>query len=113
MITSAEFKITEWKTVEVYKEKKLSKKKREICKFFGIPIPPRRIFMDVEIKTDAQEGLLCVNDVIHIPGDMECQFCIMRPPKDGVYFMSSLTSIWYPITYIGPSIVLFHALGER
>lgn len=105
------FNITEWEIIKVDKDIKLPKKLRRICKFFGIPIPPRKVFVDAKIKVDAPEGMICVHDSILIL-EPECLFHVTRPPENGYYFISSTDSIWYPFKYVGPSAIMFHALGE-
>ncbi|MBK5202181.1 MAG: hypothetical protein JJE45_00465 [Prolixibacteraceae bacterium] len=108
-----EFNITKWTTIETTLEKKLSKKKRKICKLFNIPIPPRRAFVTAEIEHDAGKALV-MNDGILFPLCEEgVVYIITTPPQEGKCKVSSNRAMWKYSEYTGPAIIIFHAFSER
>lgn len=107
---AVEFNITKWTLLSEDKEPKLSKKKRKICKFFGIPIPPRKVFITAEIEHDGVGGKIRMNDAIMLPNNDT--YIIVSPPETGNCKIASVSSMWYHTPYIGNAIVVFHTFEE-
>ncbi len=111
---TASFNIIEWKDSSIQKEKKLSKKKRKLCRLLGIPVPPRRLYECAKIKIDVN-NLLCVGDSIlmNIQPEPEAFQITNVPDENGYYPIASINPLWFSVAYTGPAFIVYHAFMER